>query len=994
MKDEKMKMSNMSKAKLIATTAAIFLIATMVISIFPMTEAQSAGYVVVNYHTYVYATSSPTVVGVGQSLGLVIWTNQIPPDIGEQGGLIPAGFSSSGEYLGRAGWDAGWLSWTVTRPDGTNDTIQGSRSDPVGGTYALYTPTEVGTYTVVGYFTGGWKNSTNPTASSEAGYPNLYAQHYTAAVSTPWNFTVQESAIPTWSETPLPNAYWERPVNTANRFWNVLLSDWFNVGVSGVGGNQVENIPGQYGGTTSMLDLGYGPQSAHILWSTPYYAGGLMNMQYGNTGYFTCGYSGVGLTSAIILNGRLITPIPWSQTPFNQGWQAFNLYTGEVEYSTNNTDGSNPKPDFGQIYDYESPNQNGGMAQLWRTFPLTSVPETIISPNVIETANMSIIQISATPNTINRTKTPTALGTVWQMIDGTTYQPITFIANVTQTETRTGQTGTITTGATGTPVYGLDGSILRYNVVNLGSTASPQYYLQVWNTSAGTMTASNFGTSYWQYRPQGGAFGSGWLGTATTNVVHNGANFFSLNVSIPDLRVINSVVNQTASIQCVRQDKYVVLGTAGQNDERGNVQAFVEAISLDPHNNPGSVLWKYNYNAPQGSQADNVTWALTGIYPESNIAMFSNTVTLTRAAVDFTTGTQLWKSAPEDPYQQYGFGQNYYVPNGVSAQSIGGGQSTFSANMANGLFLSYGYGGHIYAYNITTGQLAWTFVAKSEGGESLYGGTYPTGIAAISAQNNLIYTTASEHSPTQPLWRGHNLRCINATNGQEVWSILYWGSQMSPLTSMMFAADNELVGLNYFDMSLYAFGKGPSATTVSAPQAGANINQALTITGTVTDQSQSGRRSEAGDLQFSLKGTPAISDASMSDWMEYMFMQQAMPTNATGVPVTLDAIDPNGNYVHLGDTVSDSSGNYGLSYTPTIPGAYHIIAKFQGTDSYYGSSAQGYMSVNDLTATPAATAAPVNLPPTEMYFAISTIAIIIAVVIIGVLVIISLRKRP
>jgi hypothetical protein len=60
--------------------------------------------------------------------------------------------------------------------------------------------------------------------------------------------------------------------------------------------------------------------------------------------------------------------------------------------------------------------------------------------------------------------------------------------------------------------------------------------------------------------------------------------------------------------------------------------------------------------------------------------------------------------------------------------------------------------------------------------------------------------------------------------------------------------------------------------------------------------------------------------------MEYMFHQKSMPTNATGVIVSLDTIDPNGNLIHIGDATSDSSGNYGLSYTPEVPGTYQIIA--------------------------------------------------------------------
>ncbi len=43
-------------------------------------------------------------------------------------------------------------------------------------------------------------------------------------------------------------------------------------------------------------------------------------------------------------------------------------------------------------------------------------------------------------------------------------------------------------------------------------------------------------------------------------------------------------------------------------------------------------------------------------------------------------------------------------------------------------------------------------------------------------------------------------------------------------------------------------------------------------------------------------------------WMEYVYMQNPKPSDATGVPVSIDAIDPNGNLVHLGDATSDASG--------------------------------------------------------------------------------------
>ena len=44
--------------------------------------------------------------------------------------------------------------------------------------------------------------------------------------------------------------------------------------------------------------------------------------------------------------------------------------------------------------------------------------------------------------------------------------------------------------------------------------------------------------------------------------------------------------------------------------------------------------------------------------------------------------------------------------------------------------------------------------------------------------------------------------------------------------------------------------------------------------------------------------------------MEYVYEQQPMPTNVTGVPVTITAIDSNGNFI-IGTATTDASGTFG-----------------------------------------------------------------------------------
>lgn len=123
-----------------------------------------------------------------------------------------------------------------------------------------------------------------------------------------------------------------------------------------------------------------------------------------------------------------------------------------------------------------------------------------------------------------------------------------------------------------------------------------------------------------------------------------------------------------------------------------------------------------------------------------------------------------------------------------------------------------------------------------------------------------------------------------------------------------------------------------------------------------------------------------------------------MPANTTGVPVSIDAIDPNGNFVHLGDATSDASGFYNFQVNPSMlsagAGTYKVIANFAGSESYWPSSSESSFTVNSApTVTPAATAQ-ANVATTAdlmTYMAAAVIAIIIAIAIATVL---MLRKHP
>ena len=255
--------------------------------------------------------------------------------------------------------------------------------------------------------------------------------------------------------------------------------------------------------------------------------------------------------------------------------------------------------------------------------------------------------------------------------------------------------------------------------------------------------------------------------------------------------------------------------------------------------------------------------------------------------------------------------------------------------------LQLGYSGIVYCYDLITGQQLWNYTAPA-GLEAAYPG-YPLGIGAIADGKVYLFTT--EHSANSPHIKGVQFRCINATTGAEIWTIDGYGS-----SGGMAIADGYLVYLNLYDMQLYTVGKGPSATTVTASPKVSVQGSSVLIEGTVTDIAAGTKQNEqAGRFP---NGVPAVSDDSMSAWMDYVYMQKPRPTNTTGVTVQLYAIDSNSNYRRIGETTSDENGCFSYPWTPDIAGTYTVFASFDGSESYWPSHAETAFNIDEAHSYP------------------------------------------
>jgi hypothetical protein len=196
--------------------------------------------------------------------------------------------------------------------------------------------------------------------------------------------------------------------------------------------------------------------------------------------------------------------------------------------------------------------------------------------------------------------------------------------------------------------------------------------------------------------------------------------------------------------------------------------------------------------------------------------------------------------------------------------------------------------------------------------------------------------------------------------------------------------------MDSYDQRVYGIGKGPSAITVSAPDDTQPLSTPVLVKGMVTDVSP-GTEDYALTARFP-DGVPAVSDANMSDWMLYVYKQFERPADVMGVDVVLSVVDPNNNAYEVGRTTSDSSGTYGVAFTPEVPGKYTVIASFEGSGAYYGSFAETYINVEEApVATPEPT--PTSTSVADLYLLPGIAGIIIAIVVVGAVIVLMLRKR-
>jgi outer membrane protein assembly factor BamB len=881
-----------------ATAVSLFLMFAMAVSLFalPAANAQASA------KTYPYIGAMPNPVGVGQEV------------------LFHFGISEAAAHP-QEGWEG--LTVTVTRPDGTTETLGPFKTDTTGGSGTVYVPTTAGTYYVQTHF------PEQVVTAERAGRTYPVGTVLLAGDSEKLALNVTEEPRTYYPDEPLPTEYWTRPINQQFRSWGpAVASDWWRT------------PPNRYAPYNDA------PETPHILWTTPLAEGGAVGGGVGEADYwgqnmvaYEMGDAYEGkFSGSTIINGVLYFNRQIAQnrptatgtviqdmiselnvTRVEQQVVAVDLKTGEELWSM--VLGNNERLSFGQTMFWQTMNMYGCFSYLWTTPGRGDPPDT-----------------------------------PWRAYDPLTGRWEYSMINV----------------PSGTQVFGPNGEILIYTVdtrngwMTQWNSTSAVYmtYLNIYLASLDFNTWSS--AYYWaqRWRPQGLTINCSmpfnasaqWIQEFPASATTVGIDW---NVTIPT--GLPGSVNRYA---CYPGDR--ILGSYIDGTSRIEDKPIVNwGLSLEP-GREGTLLFNKTWQPPAGGLS---LGAATASLEDKVFTVRAKEI---RAFFGFSmdTGECLWGPTESRGYMDLFMGG----PSGESGM-IGYGK----------LYLGT-VAGELQAIDVQTGELSWTYAMTQPYTELMWGGSnWPIEFAFIS--DGKVYLLHTEHSGNTPLPRGAPFVCLNATTGEEIFRVeglfrfTVWGGD--PMI-----ADSTAVIFSTYDNSIYAVGKGPSATTVSAGPKISVHGDSVLVEGMVTDVSP-GTRKGILPMRFP-NGVPAVADECIGEWMKYVYLQFERPADAVGVEVVIEVLDPNNNYYEVGRATSDASGSYSCAFTPEVPGKYTIIASFAGSEAYYGSFAETAINVEEApAATPAPT--PTPAPITDTYVLGTGIGIIIAIVIGFALLL--LRKR-
>ncbi|TFH24480.1 hypothetical protein E4G67_01935 [Candidatus Bathyarchaeota archaeon] len=353
--------------KTTATTFSILLTLTIAITLISLPPTVKAHDPIVEFTSFPFLVASPNPVGLGQHVNIVMWIDKPLPGATVQNDIRRHDYTL-----------------TITKPDSTTEIKQWPIvTDTTSIQFYLYTPSQVGTYTLKFDYAG--QTYTWASSSSE----RIYTNDTFSPASKTITFEVQEEQLPEpISSYPLPTEYWTRPIEGQNTDWWSISSNW---------------LSGAYTYNNVQPD-GSAPNSPHIMWTKSVQDGGVVGGSItteidGDTYYSGMAYN-TRTNNMIIMHERLYYELPYGNLGGGGGWMCVNLRTGEeIWYDATAGTGSFfnmvPETTFGYIYDLHYENQHGTIGNGWLVYQSGST-WTFIESRTGEPVDMSVTNVPST----------------------------------------------------------------------------------------------------------------------------------------------------------------------------------------------------------------------------------------------------------------------------------------------------------------------------------------------------------------------------------------------------------------------------------------------------------------------------------------------------------------------------------------------------------------------------------------------------------------------
>jgi hypothetical protein len=801
----------------------------------------------------------------------------------------------------------------VTDPSGHTTTLGPYDSDTTGGTYATFTPNQVGIWEFQMFYPG---------QTLSRGYIQLPDE------SEVFKLTVQEDPVgrESFPTPPGPESYWETPVNAMNvQNWYTHMGEWW--GLSGITFEQTGS--NYYGGNYNpYTDSVY---AGHILWTKPWGAGGVAGGESGNdqiTGHFWTTRQYQPQYAPIILEGIMYSVLWTTSTSSaaHNGIIATDLFSGETLWKIENT----------------QEQLRVGWSPTWHNL------------NEYGTLGPYLITTGAHPGV-------TSTGTTYNIYDATTGKYMASIVN--------GQSMTL--------IIGDDRDLVGYYQQVSGSARN----LVCWDMTECVGMTTN------------GEPGFGWGLTQDRQYQFDNGIVFSeplVNLAevegVTDASLLTSggFMGQAFTISGITNDEVVFTGgfTLGQG-VGGETNGWLVVATMDK--NTGAQLWARNITYAESETMLPFTRTEMGMH--DGLWINANMENYIVEAWDTRTGVKAWTTQLA--------GDNGARPHYFDSFNL-------RWSPGPGISLFRGYGGDIWCIENENGTVRWytntTKLVGPPGAESPYNVWLLWVFECDCITDNVAYFPIG-HEYNPPLFPGAQMCAVNITDGSLVWS------ELGMYIRSTSCAYDIVLSLNAYDNQIYAWGKGASATSVSASPKVTVKGSSVIIEGSVTDLSAGTNRDDVA-ANFP-NGVPCVSDASMSKWMAYVYMQQAKPENVEGVKVFLKIQDPNGDWYSAYAT-TDENGVFSHMWAPSIAGEYKVTAMFEGSNSYWDSQATTTFGVDEAPAAEHVPSAEeiadttVNrlpaypaIPEIPAYLTIDIVILVVAVVVlvVGLLAYMTLRKQ-